>query len=77
VCPEGNLSGYTYQQFEVILLTKRSFKKINNSRCKLTLYHPEPYQIKVPGTLDVLWVDDANSLYISVDKALLDSQLRS
>ena len=33
---------------------------------KLTLFQPATYQIKVPGALDPLWVDDASSLSLMV-----------
>ena len=36
---------------------------------KLTLHQPETYQIKVPGALDALWVDDASSLSITVEES--------
>ena len=36
---------------------------------KLTLHQPTTYQIKVPGLLDTLWVDDASSLRVSVEES--------
>jgi len=36
---------------------------------KLTLHQPETYQIKFPGTLDALWVDDTSSLSITVEES--------
>jgi len=36
---------------------------------KLTLYQPETYQIKVPGALDALWVDDS-SLCLAVEEGV-------
>jgi len=36
---------------------------------KLTLYQPATYQIKVPGVLDPLWVDDACSLSVEVEES--------
>ena len=36
---------------------------------KLTLHQPETYQIKVPGALDTLWVDDAGSLSITIEES--------
>ena len=35
---------------------------------KLTLHQPAIYQIKIPGTLDTLWVDDVSSLRITVEE---------
>jgi len=35
---------------------------------KLTLHRPAIYQIKIPGTLDTLWVDDVSSLRITVEE---------
>ena len=34
---------------------------------KLTLYQPATYQIKVPGALNALWVDDASSISLTVE----------
>jgi hypothetical protein len=39
---------------------------MRNDVSKLTLYQPATYQIKVPGALDALWVDDASSLCLTV-----------
>ena len=36
---------------------------------KLTLHQPEIYQIKIPGTLELLWVDDASPLSITVEES--------
>jgi len=36
---------------------------------KLTLHQPAAYQIKVPGALDTLWVDDTSSLRVSVEES--------
>ena len=35
---------------------------------KLTLHQLETYQIKVPGALDALWVDDGSMLSIKVEE---------
>ena len=37
---------------------------------KLTLYRPVTYQIKVPGALDALWVDDDSSLRLTVEESV-------
>ena len=37
---------------------------------KLTLHQPETYQIKVPGVVDGLWVDEASSLKITVTESV-------
>ena len=42
---------------------------MKNNALKLTLHKPETYQIKVPGALDTLWVDDTNSLSITVEES--------
>jgi hypothetical protein len=34
---------------------------------KLTLHQPATYQIKVPGAIDALWVDDDGSLCVAVE----------
>jgi len=36
---------------------------------KLSLHQPATYQIKIPGTLDTLWVDEASSMRISVEES--------
>ena len=36
---------------------------------KLTLYQLETYQIKVPGALNALWVDDGSLLSIKVEES--------
>jgi hypothetical protein len=36
---------------------------------KLTLYQPATYQIKIPGALDALWIDDASLLSLTVDES--------
>ena len=41
---------------------------MSNDRSKLTLYRPVTYQIKVPGALDALWVDDTSSLSVVVEE---------
>ena len=37
---------------------------------KLTLHQPENYQIKVPGVLDALWVDDTSSVSLKVEESV-------
>ena len=37
---------------------------------KLTLYQPATYQIKVPGALDALWVNDDGSLCLAVEESI-------
>lgn len=41
---------------------------MSNDKSKLTLYRPVIYQIKVPGALDPLWVDDTSSLSVVVEE---------
>ena len=36
---------------------------------KLTLHQSALYQIKIPGTLDTLWVDNASSMRFSVEES--------
>jgi hypothetical protein len=36
---------------------------------KLTLHQPATYQIKVPGAIDALWVDDDSSLCAAVEES--------
>ena len=42
---------------------------MNKNTPKLSLHQPATYQIKIPGTLDTLWVDEASSLRISVEES--------
>ena len=42
---------------------------MKNEVPKLTLHKPETYQIKVPGALDTLWVEDSSSLGITVEES--------
>ena len=42
---------------------------MRNNKSKLTLYQPAIYQIKVPGALDTLWVDDTSLLSIAVEES--------
>ncbi len=46
----------------------KELEKMRNNMSKLTLYQPATYQIKVPGALDALWVDDARSLSLTVEE---------
>lgn len=55
-------------QFE-ILLQMKEFKKMRNNMSKLTLYQPATYQIKIPGALDALWVDDSE-LSLTVEESV-------
>lgn len=41
---------------------------MSNDNPKLTLYRPVTYQIRVPGALDALWVDDTSSLSVVVEE---------
>jgi hypothetical protein len=41
---------------------------MKENKPKLTLDRPATYQIEVPGALDALWFDDANSLSITVEE---------
>ena len=42
---------------------------MNINKPRLTLDRPATYQIKIPGALDALWFDDANSLSIKVEES--------
>jgi len=42
---------------------------MNRNKPRLTLDRPATYQIKIPGALDALWFDDANSLSITVEES--------
>lgn len=46
---------------------KKSIMK--NNALKLTLHKPETYQIIVPGALETLWVDETNSLSITIEES--------
>jgi hypothetical protein len=41
---------------------------MSNDKSKLTLYRPVTYQIKVPGALDTLWVDETSSLSLVIEE---------
>jgi hypothetical protein len=42
---------------------------MKRNKPRLTLDRPATYQIKIPGALDALWFDDANSLSIKVEES--------
>ena len=42
---------------------------MKRNKPRLTLDRPATYQIKIPGALDALWFDDANSLSITVEES--------
>ena len=42
---------------------------MRKANIKLTLYQLEAYQIKVPGTLNTRWADDANGLSITNEES--------
>jgi len=41
---------------------------MNEIDCRLTLYQPATYQIKVPGHLDARWSEWSASMTLTVDK---------
>ena len=43
---------------------------VKENRKKLSLARPVTYQIKVPGTLDALWVDEASSVSVTVEESV-------
>ena len=42
---------------------------MKSSVTKLTLHHPATFQIKVPGALDPLWVENVHSLRVTVEES--------
>ena len=44
------------------------YKNMKRIKPKLTLDRPVTYQIKIPGALDALWLDDANVLSITIEE---------
>ena len=42
---------------------------MRNNVSQLTLYHPATYQIKIPGALDALWVDEISLLSLTIEES--------
>lgn len=42
---------------------------MRKNKPKLTLHQPVTYQIKIPGELGTMWVDDTSSLQILVEES--------
>ena len=42
---------------------------MNKNTPKLNLHEPAIYQIKVPGAIGTMWVDDASSMRITVEES--------
>ena len=48
---------------------------MNKNTPKLSLHQPAAYQIKIPGAIGRLWVDDASSMRISVEESSAGQQI--